>query len=91
MARQSALPANLQPRLINREAAAAYVSVSPTTFDQMVKDGTMPQPKIIHGRRLGWDVRELDAAIDRLPKVSEDSSDDTTWDDINAPPIAPIR
>src|SRR5260370_2277124 len=42
MARQNALPPTLAPRLINRDAAAAYVSVSPTKFDQMVIDGSMP-------------------------------------------------
>src|SRR5262249_4518368 len=35
MSRQSVLPPTLAPRLINREVAAAYVSVSPTTFDEM--------------------------------------------------------
>src|SRR6266498_3936999 len=39
MTRQFVLPPTLVPRLINREVAAAYVSVSPTTFDEMVKDG----------------------------------------------------
>ena len=68
MARQNALPPTLAPRLITREAAAAYVSVSPTTFDEMVKDGRMPRPKRLGGRRKAWDVRALDAAIDDLPQ-----------------------
>jgi hypothetical protein len=38
MTRQVALPPTLAPRLINREAAAAYVCVSPNTFDEMVKE-----------------------------------------------------
>jgi hypothetical protein len=45
MARQQALPASLAPRLISWEAAAAYVGVSPTTFDHLVKDGMMPRPR----------------------------------------------
>ena len=80
MARQSALPPTLPPRLINREAAAAYVGVSPVTFDQMVADGRMPAPRWLGGRRYAWDVRELDAAIDRLPHADSDA----TWEDVDA-------
>ena len=44
--RQATLPPTLAPRLVNRAAAAAYVCVSPNTFDRMVKDGAMPRPKL---------------------------------------------
>jgi predicted DNA-binding transcriptional regulator AlpA len=60
--RQIALPPTLAPRLINRDAAAAYVNLSPNTFDEMVKAGKMPRPKQLTGRRLAWDVRALDPA-----------------------------
>jgi predicted DNA-binding transcriptional regulator AlpA len=84
--RQAALP--LAPRLICREDAAAYASVSPNTFDTMVADGRMPNPRRLTDRRLGWDVRQLDAAIDRLP-IDGDAETDTettdhSWDDIDA-------
>jgi len=80
LSRQLALPPTLAPRLINREASAAYINVCPTTFDQMVKDGKMPQPKHLTGKRHAWDVRALDAAIDHLPQVGDNALDDT-WDD----------
>jgi predicted DNA-binding transcriptional regulator AlpA len=83
MARQSALPLNLPPRLIGREAAAAYVSVSPNVFDDMVKEGRMPRAKRVTARRAAWDVRELDSAVDRLPEVGEPTEDET-WSDIDA-------
>ena len=35
--RQTALPPSLPPRLVSREVAAAYVCVSPNTFDEMMK------------------------------------------------------
>ena len=82
MARQTALPPTLAPRLVGREVAAADISVSPTTFDEMVEDGRMPPPRKLGGRRRAWDVRELDAAVDRLPIAGEDS--DATWEDIDA-------
>ncbi len=68
---QSALPPSLAPRLIGREAAAAYVCVSPNTFDEMVEKGIMPKPRIVSEKRRAWDVRELDAAADALPHAGD--------------------
>lgn len=82
MTRQAALPPTLAPRLIGRDAAAAYVSVSPNTFDAMVADGTMPKPRRLTRGRKAWDVRLLDQAIDRLPIDGEDAgSENDGWDD----------
>ena len=57
---------DIVPRGLNRAQAAAYVGVSPGTFDKMVGDRRMPAPRCINARRL-WDIRELDAAFDDLP------------------------
>jgi predicted DNA-binding transcriptional regulator AlpA len=81
MARQNALPPTLAPRLISKAAAAAYVNVSPTTFDEMVRDGRMPPPKRLSGRRKAWDVRALDAAVDGLEDCNNDND---TWDNVDA-------
>lgn len=80
MARQSALPPTLAPRLIGREAAAAYVSLSPGTFDRLVEAGRMPKPRVLLGRRRAWDVRSLDAAVDDLPFDGGEPLVDTSWD-----------
>ena len=53
------------PRGLSRTLAASYVGVSPSTFDRMIKDGLMPRPKAVYGRRL-WDVRAVDIAFDLL-------------------------
>jgi hypothetical protein len=66
MAKPTALPDTLSPRLINRDAAADYVGVGVTKFDEMVADGRMPRPKRIDHRKL-WCVRALDTAADALP------------------------
>jgi predicted DNA-binding transcriptional regulator AlpA len=76
MSRQVALPPTLAPRLINREAAADYVNLSPNTFDEMVKAGKMPQPKLLTERRKAWDVRALDRAVDNLPTAGTSPDDD---------------
>lgn len=91
MARQIALPQNLPPRLISRETAAAYVSVSPNLFDQMVAEGRMPPPRLLSQRRRAWDVRLLDTAIDNLPIACEDSLVDQTWEDVDAQKTSAIR
>jgi predicted DNA-binding transcriptional regulator AlpA len=67
MANQAALPPTLAPGVLSREGSAAYVSVSPVKFDEMVDNGTMPQPRKLVGSRIGWIVRELDVAIKALP------------------------
>jgi predicted DNA-binding transcriptional regulator AlpA len=90
MTRQVALPPTLAPRLINLEAAAAYVCVSPNTFKQMVDDGRMPKPRRLSDHRNAWDVRELDAAVDRLPADTAGSGDDT-WSDVDAPQTTTVR
>ena len=81
MARQHALPPTLAPRLIGRNAAAAYVSLAPNTFDLMVRDGRMPKPRILTTGRKAWDVRLLDQAIDELALDDEGSSEDDGWGD----------
>jgi predicted DNA-binding transcriptional regulator AlpA len=71
MPKQAALPPTLPPRLVGREAAAAYVCVSPNTFDDLINRGLMPRPRILGDKRRAWDVRELDAATDALPHDGE--------------------
>ena len=83
MPKQAALPFNLPPRLLSREAAAAYVCLSPTKFDQLVDDGRMPKPKLIDHRK-AWDVWALNAAIDRLPDEDHGPAADATWSDVYA-------
>ena len=54
------------PRGLRREAAADWVGMSPTKFDEMVKDGRMPKPKRVDGCVV-WDRYKLDAAFEALP------------------------
>jgi predicted DNA-binding transcriptional regulator AlpA len=66
----------LEPRCLSREEAADYVGVSPSLFDQMVRDGRMPQPIPINARRV-WDRHKLDEAISNL--AGDDAKN--PWDD----------
>lgn len=63
---RSVLPPSLPPRLLSRVEAAEYVGVSPTLFDALVRERTMPPPKRLHARVL-WDRLRLDQAVAALP------------------------
>ena len=75
-------PAALAPRGLSRVEAAAYVGVSPTKFDELVRDGRMPKPKRIDARTI-WDRKQVDAAFDALP----DEADRNPWNDVAVRPL----
>ena len=66
---------NAPRRGLHRDEAAIYVGVSPSKFDELVKDGRMPKPKKIDARRI-FDIRALDLAFEQLT----DESDENPWD-----------
>lgn len=50
--RTSALPMNLPPRGLSRSVAAAYIGVGGSKFNLMVREGSMPKPRVHGARRL---------------------------------------
>ena len=70
------LPQALAPRGLSREQASAYVGISPSLFDMLVKDGRMPSPKRINARTV-WDRIKLDEAFAGLS--GGDHGDDDPW------------
>ncbi len=79
--RYKELPPNLLPRGLSRTAAAAYIGVSPTKFDEMVKDGRMPKPKRVDTRSI-WDRVRLDIAFNELP--GDEIEEANLWDEFQA-------
>jgi predicted DNA-binding transcriptional regulator AlpA len=73
--RENILPTNLPPRGLSRAQSAAYIGVSPSLFDEMVKDGRMPQPVRINARVL-WDRLQLD---DAFAALSDARDGDDPW------------
>ena len=69
----------IEPRGLSRVRAADYLGISPSLFDDMVKDGRMPQPKRINSR-IVWDRRRLDDAFECLP----DTREGNPWDQAKA-------
>lgn len=72
---RSKLPAALPPRGLCREESAAYVGVSPTFFDALVKDGRMPKPKRVNTRTI-WDRLKLDTYFDAL---DDEAPNENPW------------
>ena len=72
---ENILPTSLPPRGLSRVQSAAYVGVSPSLFDEMVKDGRMPKPARINARTV-WDRVKLDEAFAALP---DDGELDDEW------------
>ncbi|MGV8832558.1 MAG: XRE family transcriptional regulator [Devosia sp.] len=64
--RSAKLPFGVAPRGMNRTEGAAYMGVSPALFDEMVRDGRAPKPKLVNSRTI-WDRIALDEAFDALP------------------------
>ncbi len=62
-----------------RFEAAAFVGVSTTIFDRMVREGVMPRPKVYGGCKI-YDRDRLALALEALPDDGEDVSSE--WDDV---------
>lgn len=69
-------PPKMPPRLLGRDDAADYVGLSPNAFDEEVRAGTFPAPfPLTRIRRRLWDVRALDAALDRAMGIATKADD----------------
>lgn len=78
MAANQALPPNLPPRGLSRRAAAQYVGLGCTKFDELVKAGRLPKPLQFDGRRV-WDRLALDQAFEAM---SDPNGVRNEWDTV---------
>lgn len=51
---------SIKPLILDREAAAAIVSLSVASMERLVREGTFPAPRTLSDRRVGWLVHELE-------------------------------
>ncbi len=63
------------PRLMGAELAARYVGWSPSAFRAAI--GTKWPEPIRDGGKVLWDIKDLDAAVDRLK--SQDAGSPKSW------------
>jgi hypothetical protein len=69
------LPISCPPCGLRHGAAAEYIGVKTTIFDEMVADGRMPKPKRVNSLPI-WGRLGLDAAFAALPT----DDDANPWD-----------
>lgn len=70
----------MTPRGLPRTFAAEYVGCSPSKFDDLVRRGEIPQPRLI-GNKPVWDRIELDDAFESLPRKGDTENE---WDEISS-------
>jgi predicted DNA-binding transcriptional regulator AlpA len=56
-----------KPGALALDDAAAYVSLSPSSWQRKVQRGEAPKPRQLDRRRVGWLVSELDDWLAGLP------------------------
>ncbi|KAB7782893.1 helix-turn-helix domain-containing protein [Methylorubrum populi] len=59
-------PCAYPPRGLCREAAAQYLGVPTGLFDELVRSGQLPGPRLLSGTAV-WDRHHLDAAFEAFP------------------------
>lgn len=69
MTERNPLPLGMTPRLLTKEAAAAYCSMSPDAFEQRVRPYVPPLP--IGARPLLWDRNAIDRWLDEQSGLVE--------------------
>lgn len=58
---------SIRPAYLDREQTGAYVSLSDSTMEQMIRAGTFPKPRQLSPKRVGWRVSELDEWCENRP------------------------
>jgi hypothetical protein len=67
----------LEPRLLDRATAAAYCSLTPSRFSQLVKAGILPGPIL---RTARYDRKAIDRVLDKLSGLEEPAQPQSALD-----------
>lgn len=60
----------IEPVFLDKPSAAAFLAISESTLEQLVRKGDLPKPRALSTHRVGWLVRELREWAETRP-VSE--------------------
>ena len=71
-----ALERPIPRRGLTRVEAAAYLSISPSKFDELRRANRIPPPKVLDGRLI-FTTDRLDEFLDALP--DENQTDNNEW------------
>lgn len=59
--------ATIKPAVLDRETAAAFLSISVSTLEKLQREGNFPKPRLLSGSRVGWIVKELEDWVAARP------------------------
>lgn len=59
--------AAITPAILSLDDCAKYTSLGKSTIQQLVRDGNLPKPRLLCGRRVGWLRVEIDQWAQALP------------------------
>lgn len=57
----------IEPAYLERGAAASFLAISESTLEKLVREGELPKPRLVSGKRVAWLVRELRAWAEARP------------------------
>lgn len=60
----------IEPAYLEKTDAAAFLAISESTLEKLVREGELPKPRSVSGKRVAWLVRELREWAEARP-VSE--------------------
>lgn len=58
---------SIKPAYLDRAQTGAYVSLSDSTMEQLIRAGSFPKPRQLSAKRVGWKVSDLDEWCDNRP------------------------
>lgn len=50
---------SIEPAYLERGSAATFLAISESTLEKLVREGDLPRPRQVSGKRVAWLVREL--------------------------------
>jgi len=62
---------NESQRYLTANQAASYIGISRSTFDGLVKNGTLPSPITLTKRVLRWDREKLDGYLKQTSETDQ--------------------
>lgn len=61
----------IRPIAVDRETAAAMVSLSVSAMEAAVRAGSFPAPRALTANRVAWSVRELEEWLEARPRSAK--------------------
>lgn len=49
----------IEPAYLEKADAAAFLAISESTLEKLVRESALPKPRSVSGKRVAWLVREL--------------------------------